>query len=154
MSTIPNVTIRICGWLAFTFLMITSCTSPNQPQGLALLSDFNQVENSEKPAILLIEADNCSSCVRLKKEVFTEDFLSSDTAANIQWFRANIDSGHPIYFEGEPMSVLEFAFHFNTSQTPTLLLFRAGGEFAGLQPGFAGADRIQELMAMLQNGSL
>lgn len=126
----------------------------NHPSAIDWISLTEAQQNAAedgKPLFVFVEAEWCSICKRMLKNVFPTEGVSSALADKYHPVSIDLDSKNEIQFNGQTMTEREFARKMNVAGTPTTIFIDAKGEELGRQVGFIDVDQLKRLLAYVRS---
>jgi thioredoxin-related protein len=105
-------------------------------------------------SILLIHlyAKWCGWCVRLDRDVYTDDAVQDFVDEHYAATRIDIESDEPVSFFGREMTQRDLASAFQVTGTPTTVFVGHDGTYLTKLPGFAPADQYVLILRYVQEG--
>jgi thioredoxin-related protein len=106
-----------------------------------------QALEAQKKVMIFAEAEWCTYCKRMHKEVFPKPAIQDSLYKYFYPVRVDIESKESIIFNGREYTQQMLSRKFRITSTPTLLFFDKEGEVIGLQPGYLPPDIFSGLLA-------
>ncbi len=103
----------------------------------------------QKKVMLFMEADWCTVCKRMKREVFPKPEVQELLSQYFYPVRVDIESEEVITYQGETMSELAFSKNMNLYATPTFIFLDDDGSVIGNIPGFIGTKKLISLLQFI-----
>lgn len=130
--------------------------SKSETDGLPWLTyeEALQVASEEESDIMLfMEADWCSICKRMKREVFSQRQVQRAVEAGFAPVLINIDSKEELRFKGEPTTKMDFSKSIGVQATPTFIFLNHEEEVIGSIPGFLNSSDFIGLLDYVKTDS-
>ena len=146
--------------LASVFLFMNSAggdeISNSETDGLPWLTyeEALQVAAEEDGDIMLfMEADWCSVCKRMKREVFSQAEVQQAVDAGFSPVLINIDSKEQLRFKGKATTKMDFSKNIGVQATPTFIFLNHDEEVIGSIPGFLNSSDFISLLDYVKSDS-
>lgn len=107
----------------------------------------------QKKVMLFMEADWCTVCMRMKREVFPKPEVQELLSQYFYPVRVDIESKEKITYQGETMSEMAFSKNMNLYATPTFIFLDDDGIVIGNIPGFIYPTEMISLLQFIHTGA-
>lgn len=108
------------------------------------MAEMNQ--NQPKKIMLFMEADWCSVCKRMKREVFPDSTIQALLREKFYPVRIDIESEEQIQFADEQVTKKELSKEFGIRGTPTIIFLNHDFSVIGNSVGFSGREEFITLL--------
>lgn len=106
-------------------------------------------ENQPKKIMLFMEADWCSVCKRMKREVFPDSTIQTLLNNEFYSIRIDIESDEKIQFSDEQISKKELSKQFGIRGTPTIIFLDHDFSVIGNKVGFSDQEEFTALLQFI-----
>ncbi|MDZ7807266.1 MAG: thioredoxin fold domain-containing protein [Gracilimonas sp.] len=152
------------GWFAqlslFTILMVQIVFVPEMnaqapgDSGVAWVSYTEATENAEsdqKTLMLFLEAEWCTVCKRMHREVFTDESVIEALNTHFYPVRLDIESNDKIQVKGKKISIKEFSKKIGVYGTPTILFLDEEEDIIGNFVGYSDEKDLLKLLNYIES---
>lgn len=105
--------------------------------------------NNEKKMMLFMEADWCSVCKRMKREVFPDKEIQYLLNENFYIVTIDIESDKKMVFQKENITQKAFSKQMNLFATPTFIFLDFDESVIGSNPGFMDENELIQLLEFI-----
>ncbi|SMO56785.1 thioredoxin family protein [Fodinibius sediminis] len=105
---------------------------------------------NHKKILLFMEADWCSVCKRMKREVFAARTIQTFLEKHFYYVRINIDSGKKMVFQGRAVTQRSFSKKMKMQATPTVIFLDQNKSIIGSKAGFMNRSVFLKLLRYIQ----
>ncbi len=123
------------------------------PEWMDLKPAQEKAADQGKKIMIFVEAEWCGICRRLEREVFKDADVLQKLRSSFISVMIDVDSKSPLWFNGQELTVRQFAQQHNVSAVPTLLFVDEEGEIMAHKTGFVPAGRLAALLAFIDSDS-
>jgi protein disulfide-isomerase len=130
--------------------------SRSETDGLPWLTYEEALQVAEKEdgdIMLFMEADWCSVCKRMKREVFSQAEVQKAIDAGFSPVLINIDSKEELRFKGEATTKMDFSKRIEVQATPTFIFLNHEEEVIGSIRGFLNSSDFIGLLDYVRSDS-
>jgi thioredoxin-related protein len=113
---------------------------------------LSMAEDDSMKVMLFMEADWCTLCKKMKKEVFPNPEIQATLKEKFHSVRINIESEDTIVFRGVEQSKKELSKDFGLYATPTFIFLSSDKSVIGNKPGYMDKNEFLELLQFVANG--
>ncbi|MEX0843962.1 MAG: thioredoxin fold domain-containing protein [Balneolaceae bacterium] len=106
-------------------------------------------EKNEKTIMLFMEADWCSVCKRMKREVFPDKEIQYLLNENFYIVSIDIESGKNMLYQQENITQKAFSKQMNLFATPTFIFLDFDETVIGSKPGFMDKNELKQLLEFI-----
>lgn len=135
-------------------MLLAVSVSSHAQSGLTWLSlDEGQTVASteEKTLFIFVEAEWCAFCKKMKKKVFPDEAVSAMMENRFIPVSVDLDSTHPVSFNGIEYTERSFAEDREVAATPTMIFADHEGNILGTTSGYYDADRFLLLLTYVES---
>lgn len=145
--------------LAGIFVMVFSevLMAQNQQTEINWISFEEAVKLAEadeqpKKFLFFMEADWCTLCKKMKKEVFPDSEVQGMIDDNFYAVRIDIESDETITYNGKKWTKEELSKEFGLYATPTIIFLDSDQSLIGNKPGYMDKPEFMELLSFVADG--
>ncbi|MDX1640801.1 MAG: thioredoxin fold domain-containing protein [Balneolaceae bacterium] len=106
-------------------------------------------QNHNQKVLLFMEADWCSVCKRMKREVFPDKEIKTLMNDHFLPVRIDIESEDKILFQGREISKKNLAKDLGIYGTPTIIFLEENESVIGNNVGFMNTDNFKRLLTFI-----
>lgn len=106
-------------------------------------------QNQPKKIMLFMEADWCSVCKQMKREVFPDPAIQTLLNSYFYPVRIDIESDEEIQFSDERISKKELSKEFGIRGTPTIIFLDHDYSVIGNKVGYSDRDEFTALLKFI-----
>lgn len=103
----------------------------------------------EKKVMIFLEAEWCTVCKRMHREIFTKDEVFSLINSDFYPVRLDIESDDMIPVKGKMVSKKEFSKSVGVYGTPTILFLNSNEEVIGNFVGYSDDEDMKRLLTFI-----
>lgn len=118
---------------------------------ISLEEALNTTKKDTKKIMLFMEADWCSLCKKMKKEVFTDSEVWTLVNNNFYSVRIDIESEEKVTFKGEEWTKKELSQEFGLYATPTFIFIDTDQSIIGNKAGYMKKQEFKDLLNFVAN---
>lgn len=107
------------------------------------------IEYHPKKILLFLEADWCSICKEMKREIFPRTDINSIMNEKFYPVRIDIESNKQLMYQGEKISEKQLSKRMKIYATPTFIFLDEREVILGNKPGFIDAEELKNLLAYI-----
>lgn len=137
--------------ILFLILCLNSLAPAQSIDWLSLEEAQSKASEDGKKVLLFSEAEWCSYCQKMYKEVFPRQAVVDSMQKYFYPVRIDIESNARIEFNGKGYTEQSFARKLRALRTPTTIFVDAEGSIIGTQPGFLPAEIFNKLLVYVGN---
>jgi len=131
-------------------LTLSSCNASNSSEAITwqtMAKAQKLAEQHNKMIIVNVYTDWCKWCKKLEKEVYTDARVTKVIDDYFYLVRLNAESNEPIVFNGQKLTMAEFAQLLGVTTYPGTVFVDAKGNTIGKQTGYMEVDVFEKLLA-------
>lgn len=136
--------------LLLGLLTLSSCNASNSSEAITwqtMAKAQKLAEQHNKMIIVNVYTDWCKWCKKLEKEVYTDARVTKVIDDYFYLVRLNAESNEPIVFNGQKLTMAEFAQLLGVTTYPGTVFVDAKGNTIGKQTGYMEVDVFEKLLA-------
>ncbi len=137
--------------LGLLFFLAGSARGQSGPNWLSLEEGQTLASEENKILFVFVEAEWCAICKQMKKEVFPNTAILELLEGRFASTRIDLDSKHPVLFNGTTLTERSFAESMEVVATPTLIFADSDGKILGDANGFYDQERLLVLLKYLDS---
>lgn len=137
--------------LFLIFFLSATATTAQSIDWLTLEEAQSKASKNGKKVLLFSEADWCSYCAKMYKEVFPQQSVVDSLQKYFYPVRIDIESEGRVQFNNQNYTEKSLARKLRAIRTPTTIFIDSEGSVIGTQPGFLPANIFDKLLAFVGN---
>jgi thioredoxin-related protein len=118
---------------------------------LSLEEAIESAKNDPKKVMLFMEAEWCTLCKKMKKEVFPDSEIQTMINNNFYAVRIDIESNESIIYEDKKWTKKELSKDFGLYATPTFIFLDSDESMIGNKPGYMDREEFMDLLTFVAN---
>lgn len=112
----------------------------------SLQESQRKAEQNGKWVLVDVYTEWCGYCRQMYQETYTDEKVLDNLNEYFHVTRINAESDENIRFNGQEMSMEQFAAEFGVTSYPTTIIIDSDGEPFAVQPGFIEADEFADIL--------
>lgn len=156
---IPIFKIILFLWILMPVSVCTSVAAQSsdpapEVQWIQFEEAFEQAEQEDKTVILFMEADWCTYCKKMKKEVFPDKEVAKLINRHFYMVSVDIESDRPLIWKDREWTEKEFSQHLDLYATPTFVFMSPEQNVIGTKPGYTEKEVLMTLLGYISSGAV
>lgn len=131
------------------FLMTNWVAQAQSVGWMSLFKAQKLAAQNNKKVMLFAEADWCTYCHKMHKEVFPRKAVQDSLSKYFYPVRIDVESDSKVVFNGQRVSKKKLSRKLRLRRMPTTLFLNADGDVIGAQPGYLPADVFDKLLGFV-----
>ena len=123
----------------------------------ALWNNFSEAqhnaEQEDKWVLVDVYTDWCGYCRQMYQETYTDQKVIDRLNEYFHVTRVNAESDETIQFNGQEMTMEQFAAEFGVTSYPTTIIIDSEGDPFAVQPGLIEADEFASILNYVGTGA-
>jgi thioredoxin-related protein len=132
--------------LTGVFSLPVRADDPAEMQWYDLEEAQRRARSDGKKVLLFMEAEWCSYCKKMKREVFSRSDVQEVLRSNYYPVKVDIESAKEVTVNQKTMTERELGQSLEITATPTIIFLNDQGEILGRQPGFIESGIFTHLL--------
>lgn len=108
-------------------------------------------QNQPKKIMLFMEADWCSVCKRMKREVFPDSTIQTLLSTEFYPIRIDIESEETVQFSDAEVTMEELSKQFGIRGTPTIIFLEHDFSVIGNSVGYSDKENFTALLKFIRD---
>lgn len=141
----------IAGFLMLSSAEIFAQSEDKDIEWVSLEEAVSMAEEEPKKIMLFMEADWCTLCKKMKREVFPKSEVRGAINNSFYAVRIDIESGDLIRFKGKEWTKKELSQDLGLYATPTFIFLESDQSVIGNKPGYMDQDEFLRLLTFISD---
>jgi len=141
----------IAGFLTLSSAEIFAQSEDQEIDWVSLEKAVSMAEEKPKKIMLFMEADWCTLCKKMKREVFPESEILKAINNSFYLVRIDIESGDVVMFKGKEWTKKELSQNLELYATPTFIFLESDQSVIGNKPGYMNQDEFLKLITFISS---
>lgn len=135
--------------LVFLPLCVLAQNAASQIDWIDYENAATLAKNNNQKILLFMEADWCSVCKRMKREVFPDEQIQTLINDYFLPVRIDIESENKIVFDGKETTKKKLSKDLGVYATPTIILLEENESVIGNNIGFSDVNDFKRLLTFI-----
>lgn len=115
---------------------------------------FDRAREDSATVILFMEADWCTYCKKMKREVFPDKEVAKLINRHFYMVSVDIESDRPLIWKDREWTEKEFSQHLDLYATPTFVFMSPEQDVIGSKPGYTEKEVLVTLLGYISSGAV